>query len=84
MGVLLGALPLLLPEPGRPHAAVPCGPAPMPAGLRGACFWVTDKRRMPLDAAKPEINVRYSQGTRLCVPVCLLIYPAPFFSACLR
>lgn len=33
-----------------------------PSGLRGACFWMRDKRRMPLNDARPEINERYSQG----------------------
>ncbi|PSC74984.1 WD repeat-containing 61 [Micractinium conductrix] len=33
-----------------------------PAGHAGACFWITDKRRMPKDGAKPEVNLRYSKG----------------------
>ena len=33
-----------------------------PSGLRGACFWIRDKRRMPPNEAKPEIIERYSQG----------------------
>lgn len=32
------------------------------AGLRGACFWITDKRSMPADEASPASNRRYSQG----------------------
>lgn len=25
-------------------------------GMRGACFWIADKGRMPRDEAKPEVN----------------------------
>lgn len=35
-----------------------------PSGLKGACFWMSDKRRMPPNDARPEVNERYSQGAQ--------------------